>query len=1112
MTRTTSLLALLLISAAIVCLSSLAAGAAVAYRAGPEPGRPPAAKAESEESFKYMPFGLYGDITADVLVDRLNDNGEQLAFVGTSNGLYVVGLDGKLRHFLYTPFGVRFVALITDITGDGSREVAVALNDVQVPALRCYDGATWEKLWQFAPAVRVWDRRWVKVQLSVADMEILDGIGLQSLVVAAGRCVFSVDARNGASEWEFRAPHALEKLAAIPDVNGDKVDELLAGSEAGELHLINGRTGGVAWQTRLPEYEDDNGSLVKAKVNDILVLDREAGKVVVTSGDGFARMFDLNNQSLRWETEVFGDQGMTGRLRAASVSEGAGDSPARVVVVEGSDYITYTTSGCQVAVLDANGTLAWKKTLPMWGYYAPEIGLFNGKPVILASTEQQIELINAADAESVAKTIPIENLDKKAAIVAQLEEDRYLLVSSLGDMCMVSASGERLWCFPRISHITTESGDFVGDDGVDTLFCCEWDFSVQGTTYSIEPGRGISIDSSSQRGLEVRSLQMMDGTTRTVAWTYEIGPAELLAVGGLKGMQLTPDLVGGDGVPDFIGYSENNVFIFSGRDGNPAILPIRQTVTSVGVLRNGDSGWAVAVGVADPSGDDSYPHEYALLTIDGTGTELWGTTYTEWIQDETYSHCRGFTVLDDINGDKVSDLALAYTSHVAIFGSIDGPDNYGLLRNILAQDGWTIGALEIVPDSNGDGVRELAYFQDGKFTQQGGTFTQPCPLLCLQSLSDGQSLFKVDLDGQVMAYDLACGDFDADGCADSVLLLLLNLCGAAGSRKSNQLGLQAVSGRTGTVLWSHTYDMEGYRWGSSGIPDNPLPAVVVGDLSGDSADDLALARVAGHWDYSDDSLLQSRLEVFSPAGNDRIDVIPTSAAIRRSEWQYAEQDETALRFDVGRDGRQEVIAWSIEPEVPYQPESANPFASMEARTGHSDVLAVANTADARHMGSFTGFAAPTVSLFHTNQADCLGLAARGCAYFLSLNSGLEVTSPSPGAKTGSIVGVRWEGNSQGEFVQVFVDGVRNYSGSASSVDLQLSRGRHEIVVRSVDDCGRISYGPSDLGAPLTITVTSSPWKPVLLLLSLFVLLAFTMLLFYARLHRTWRARRRAARA
>jgi hypothetical protein len=94
---------------------------------------------------------------------------------------------------------------------------------------------------------------------------------------------------------------------------------------------------------------------------------------------------------------------------------------------------------------------------------------------------------------------------------------------------------------------------------------------------------------------------------------------------------------------------------------------------------------------------------------------------------------------------------------------------------------------------------------------------------------------------------------------------------------------------------------------------------------------------------------------------------------------------------------------------------------------------------------------------------------------------------------------------------VFVDGVRNHTGNGSGVDLYLARGRHDIVVWAIDDYGRILYGPSDLSAPVAIKVTPSLWKPVLLVLSLFGLVAMIVLLFYARLHRMLRARRRTAR-
>ena len=39
----------------------------------------------------------------------------------------------------------------------------------------------------------------------------------------------------------------------------------------------------------------------------------------------------------------------------------------------------------------------------------------------------------------------------------------------------------------------------------------------------------------------------------------------------IEGIEVTADLVGNDGVQDIIGYREDTVFIFSGKDGTPAL-------------------------------------------------------------------------------------------------------------------------------------------------------------------------------------------------------------------------------------------------------------------------------------------------------------------------------------------------------------------------------------------------------------------------------------------------------------------------------------------------------------------------------------------------------------
>jgi hypothetical protein len=204
----------------------------------------------------------------------------------------------------------------------------------------------------------------------------------------------------------------------------------------------------------------------------------------------------------------------------------------------------------------------------------------------------------------------------------------------------------------------------------------------------------------------------------------------------------------------------------------------------------------------------------------------------------------------------------------------------------------------------------------------------------------------------------------------------------------------------------------------------------------------------------------------------------------------------------------EIIGAVTEPEIPsYDPDAYSYYPGRSSGI----YMAVVDIDSGRRLAGFTGFDTSTMSLFETHQPGILGVAAAGGAYFLDVNAHLQVTSPEDGAKTGPSVGVGWEGPTEGDFSQVFVDGVRNDMTNTFEAGLYLARGEHDIAVRSVDDCGRISYGPSDLSAPVSIKVTPSFWKPVLFVLSLFALLAMIVLLFYARLHRIWRARRRGAR-
>jgi hypothetical protein len=841
------------------------------------------------------------------------------------------------------------------------------------------------------------------------------------------------------------------------------------------------------------------GEAVEAAANDILTLDREAGRVAVVSRDGLARVFDLRKRKAEWAVAV-SDNGLDG-WRITLVPDITSDGSPEMLVTCASSYNSGASGEEGVVLFDPDGNKLWNKNLYVWHNTGAELGSFGGKAVILEPKEQEIRLIDLKDGETVVKTIPITTLDGQAPMVRQVGETDFLLMSSGSDLSVVSASGETLWNCPMITGVKAEGGSFVGDTAEDTLFQCAWGNTGYYYTSALSDKNAVTLVTPGATGgtqaqePEARLLMMMDGATREIAWSYQVPFSELKSFGGLKGIQVTPDLVGNDNVPDIVAYREDTVFIFSGKNGALSSFSVAQPIASLELIRNGASSNAIAIGIAG-----------GLMIFDSAGNELWTTTSTEWVEDESAS----FMVLDDVNSDNVSDLAVLSDARIVVLKSVDSASNYQLHQTFDVEAGYSIAYAEVVPDGNKDGVRDLACIETAVVNQQPGQNSIPgCPLLLERSPVDGKELLRVVLPGSRPTIDIACGDFNGDGYADTLLCEdPSDSCGGVppqGWSPDSGLELQVLSGKDGAKLWTHVLKTRSYNW--SGWGTKP-PATIIGDVNGDGKDDLAWTVDNGGVKYSGYYCQQRRLEICDVALDATLRDIPATPMLTTDLYRYGTSSEqTLLQAEVDGDGHPEIIMSANEPLLPHYLDSGSNWSSSEYQSS----LAVMDIDTGQRLASFMGFGPTAISLFKTHQPGILGVAQNGGACFLDVNPHLQLTSPQSGAKTGPSVSVAWEGTSNDEFAQVFVDGVRNRTCNDTQTDLYLAHGEHDLVVSSIDDYGRMSYSPADLGAPVTIKVTPSGWRPVLLVLTLFFLLAIILLLLYARLHRMWRARRRATK-
>jgi len=1042
-----------------VLLGGLVLGAsAPPLRLCASPGEP---EETSSESVSCTPLGLNGAVTGDVVVGRLTDDGEDMVFVGTSNGLYVVAPGGELEHFLLSPFGVRQVSLLEDVTGDGVREVVVCLDDADVPGLRCYDGATWEKIWHFVPDQEVFveNAGWTGVQFHTTDLETYhegDGSGV---LVTADRCIYSVDGRDGSEMWRFQARRNLGQMAVVADADGDGHD-IAVGSEDGFLYLLDGQTGKLRWEHSLEQTviaEDGTSRTSHPSVGDVLALDGVSARVIMASTDGWVRLVDLVERGYEWETSVLDELGLDEDLAVSLTPDVNDDGLPDILVAIGTRYRGDSPQETAVALVDSAGNIVWDKSMYVWRQAGAQVGCLDGQPVILETEGQELRLVDVSTGDTDG-TIDVSELYGGPALARPFAEDSYLLLSDRSDLAVVSSQGETLWSYRRIGDISVQNGDFNEDGVDDVLFCCE-----------------------SGEGTGVRVLSVMDGATHDELWSYEVPHGELRTRGGLKGIQVTPDVAGGDGIQDVIAYRENDIFVFSGCDGGMSRLSLDGGVAFLDTLENGTAGSLIAAGLPD-----------GLMILDGDGVERWAGQCSDWVAEVGGE----FRVMGDINGDGAGDLVLVLDDRLVLLKSIGGAVDYEHHLTLEAGEGWTIEFESVAPDVDGDGVQELAYRRHCE-VYYGEPHEFPQPVLLLRSPLDGSTYLELE-QGNQPVWSPACGDFDGDGYADSIACRE-----PVDTQQYYDRGelpgpeLEIFSGRDGGSLWAHTLNTDCWSW-----PLDRVPAMPAGDINGDGADDLVCAE-----EYREGACRLHKLVVYDVAHGVALNEMPVEAVPRRVYSMTSPFHEKPLHMvgDLDGGGGRELAIVIDEPlPSPDDPESNQGFLGAGLDLIR-DCLAVLGTENGTVLASFwLSHADPP--LFDAKQAGILGMAAFGSVCFLDTSRGIDLTSPPDGSKCGPRLDVAWDGTNAGDFAEVFVDGARCWMGNGTQADLSLAPGKHQLGIRSIDDCGRICYVVAQ------IEVTRSVWGWPLVSFVLLVLAALVLLLFYSRLvrRRRWLSHRRPA--
>jgi hypothetical protein len=327
--------------------------------------------------------------------------------------------------------------------------------------------------------------------------------------------------------------------------------------------------------------------------------------------------------------------------------------------------------------------------------------------------------------------------------------------------------------------------------------------------------------------------------------------------------------------------------------------------------------------------------------------------------------------------------------------------------------------------------------------------------------------------------DLACADFNGDHFTDSLVHRQgpkpqNTMQDPYDRRNYSQTKLDVHSGQDNSVLWSFTFDADWWNAGSE-----KMPAAPVGDVTGDGVEDLAVSSVVtivGGWNSRPPH--ETHVWVYDVVHNSPVKqvVLPPAqktSEIRTDEGRYGSHqpvsgpgDALRLAGDLNGDGHRELAVL------------AGYLTGYQSWAGHSLALVdVYGGRVLRYCSRLTN-----LDFFETGEDYTLGFASGGSVYLMKLSSELQVVSPSGGSTVGSSARIAWQGAGDSSSASVFVDGYENARTRGNEVTLLLTPGEHEVVVRSTDEFGIVTYAAVDF------RVREFPWVSILAAMSVVALL------------------------
>lgn len=314
-------------------------------------------------------LNLAGDLDEDGYPEILRGtawSGQSVEVRGSEDGEILWDFDTAVHDgggWVYT------VAPMPDISGDGKPEVLAGAGTAGEPGtgsrrIYCFDGSNGDIRFMFLG---------MEAFYCVAAIEDVNGDDVPDVI--GGNADGTVYCVSGASNvwgdliWSYDAGYNANYVEGIEDVSGDGVGDVVAGSWDGEVTCISGAGGGTVWVTPV------GGWVLETRVIEDVTGDGVSDVAVCGTNNSF-RVLDGTDGALHW-VHYTGDNVWS----VYPIPDVDGDGVTDVIAGSQDDHV-YCASG-------AGGDLLWSTYVGDLVFSVRSIGdvNHNGTPDVIAGTQ-----------------------------------------------------------------------------------------------------------------------------------------------------------------------------------------------------------------------------------------------------------------------------------------------------------------------------------------------------------------------------------------------------------------------------------------------------------------------------------------------------------------------------------------------------------------------------------------------------------------------------------------------------------------------------------------------------------------------------------------------------